>query len=64
MLQMKLSFCVMLFLSYLYPTLSSPMTPQIYRQYLKICAVKKLFSQYLPGERNFSSLQVIAKIVQ
>jgi len=26
--------------------------------------VKKLFLQYLPGGRNFSSLRVIAKIVQ
>jgi len=43
--------------------LSSPMTPQSYRQYLKICVVKKLFLQYLPGGRNFSGLQVIAKIV-
>jgi len=40
------------------------MTPQSYRQYLKICAVKKLFLQYLPGGRNFSGLRVIAKIVQ
>jgi len=40
------------------------MSPQHYRQYLKICAVKKLFLQYLPGGRYFSGLQVIAKIVQ
>jgi len=44
--------------------LSSPMTPQSYCQYLKICAVKNLFLQYLPGGRNFSGLRVIAKIVQ
>jgi len=40
------------------------MTPQSYRQYLKVCALKKLFLQDLPGGRNFSGLQVIAKIVQ
>jgi len=39
------------------------MTPQSYRQYLKICTVKKRLLQYLLGERNFSGLRVIAKIV-
>ena len=38
------------------------MTPQSYRQYLKICAAKKRFLQYFPGGRNFSGLQVGAKI--
>jgi len=47
-----------------FPCLSSPMTPQSYRQYFKICALKKRFLQYLPGGRNFSGLRVIAKIVQ
>jgi len=47
-----------------FPCLSSPVTPQSYCQYLIICVVKKLFLQYLPGGRNFSGLQVIAKIVQ
>jgi len=36
------------------------MTPQSYRQYLKICALKKRLLQYLTGGRNFSGLLVIA----
>jgi len=47
-----------------FPCLSSPMTPQSYCQYLKICVVKKLFLQYFPGGSNFSGLRVISKIVQ
>jgi len=40
------------------------MTPQSYRQYLKIRPVKKHFLQYFTGESNFSSLRVITKIMQ
>jgi len=47
-----------------FPYLSSTMMPESYRQYLKICAMKRRFLQYLAGGRNFSGLRVIAKIVQ
>jgi len=57
------AFGLITLLFQLFPCLSSPMTPQSYWQHLKIFAVKKLLLQYLPGERNFSGLRVITKIV-
>jgi len=63
-LNIPTAFVLITLLFQFFPCLSLPMTPQSYRQYLKICAVKKLFLQYLTDEPKFSSLQVIAKIVQ